>query len=81
MTKTEYLSKATELAARCKLFTDKISRDWKEECSGDRPAWTDVNEMRELYYSLLTRRHAANKVLQRAKLFQSLGLSVGEQRR
>ena len=70
MSKKDYLSNATELAIRCKLFTDKICRDWKEQCCGDMPTWTDVNEMRELYYSVLALRHAANKALQRAKLFK-----------
>ena len=70
MTRKKYLLGATELATRCKLFVDKIYCDWKEECPGDAPVWTDVNEMRDLYFSLLTLRHAADKVLQRAKLFR-----------
>jgi hypothetical protein len=70
MTKKECLGPATELATRCRLFADKICRDWNEECSGDEPIWTDVDEMRELYDSVLTLRHAADKALQRVKLFK-----------
>jgi hypothetical protein len=67
MTKREYLENATELAGRCKLFAEKICRDWKEETPADVPTWETPGEMRELYYSVLTLRHAAEVVLQRAR--------------
>jgi hypothetical protein len=68
MTKREYLENAAELARRCILFAEKICRDWKEETPADVPTWDSPGEMRELYYDVLTLRHAAEVVLQRARL-------------
>jgi AraC-like DNA-binding protein len=56
------------------MFADKTCRDWKEESPENAPVWNDVNEMRELYYSVLTLRHAAERVIQRAKLFKQVDI-------
>jgi len=70
MTKKEYRENAIALANRCKLFAEKSCLDWKAATPADTAFWYDLGEMRELYYSLLTLRHAAEVVVQRAKLIK-----------
>jgi hypothetical protein len=71
MTKQEYMGNAIELAAGCKLFAEKTCQEWREETPVDATDWSGVSEMREIYFSLQTLRHAAEVVLQRAKLIKT----------
>jgi len=68
MTKQEYMQKTIELAGRCKLFAENTCREWREETAGDAAGWNGLTEMREVYFSLQTLRHAAELVLLRARL-------------
>ena len=71
MTKQEYMEKAMELAARCKLFAEKTCQEWREETPVDATGWNGLMEMREVYFCLQTLRHASELVLQRAALIKT----------
>jgi hypothetical protein len=70
MTKEEYRENAITLGNRCKLFAEETCRDWKGETAADNAFLYRIGEMRELYYSLLTLRQAAEAVVRRAKLIK-----------
>ena len=70
MDEEEYLNKAIELAARCKVFAEKTCRQWKEETSGYEAGC--LSEIREIYLTLQMLRHEADLLLQRAMLLRSL---------
>lgn len=70
MTKEEYRENAMTLANRCKSFAENTCRDWTGDASADTAFSYRIGEMRELYYSLLTLRQAAEAVVKRAKLIK-----------
>ena len=72
MDEEEYLNKAIELAARCKVFAEKTCRQWKEETSGYEAGWKSLSEIREIYLTLQMLRHKADLLLQRGMLLRSL---------
>ena len=72
MDEEEYLTKAIELAARCKVFAEKTCRQWKEETSGYEAGWKSLTEIREIYLTLQMLRHKADLLLQRGMLLRSL---------
>jgi hypothetical protein len=68
MTKQEYMRRAIELAGRCKLFAENTCQELREETAGEAAGWNGLTEMREVYFSLQTLRHASELALQRARL-------------
>ena len=72
MDEEEYLNKAIELAARCKVFAEKTCRQWKEETSGYEAGWKSLSEIREIYLTLQMLGHKADLLLERGMLLRSL---------